>query len=72
MLSKPKPPQPVPTVASTPAAYAAQAPVGNPITANYSGRGASRASMGQRPNKLLRPYTGAMSSNTARPTLLGG
>ena len=72
MFKKPKPPQPVETVKSTPAAYPAKSPVGNPITANYSGRGASRASMGQRPNKLLRPYTGALSSTSARPTLLGG
>lgn len=70
MFSKPKPPQPVETVRSTPAGP--RTPIGNPVTSNFSSRGASRASMGQRPNKLIRPFTGAMASDSSRPTLLGG
>lgn len=67
MFKTPKPPEIVQTPAATPAIDAS-----NPLQANYSSYGQSRAGMGQRPNKILRPYTGALNSTSARPSLLGG
>jgi len=55
-----------------PSPPASPRPPSTPTVASYMSRAQSAQGMGQRPNKLVRPITGASRPLSTAPSLLGG